>query len=57
MTVEILRPFDGYAVGEHVDASGWLHTEALIDQRFCRPVYSAPAEKPATQTGRRRTEG
>ncbi len=39
MTVEVLRSFDGHAAGDIVDASGWLWTEHLIQQRYIRPVY------------------
>ncbi len=39
MTVEVLRSFDDHAAGDIVDASGWLWTEQLIQQRYVRPVY------------------
>jgi hypothetical protein len=52
MTVEVLRPFDGFKAGDIVDASAWVWTEQLIEQRYVRPVYSA-TEKPS---GKRRPE-
>jgi hypothetical protein len=54
MTVEVIRSFDGHEPGEIVDASGWLWTEHLIAQRYVRPIYAPPADKPSGKP--RRTE-